>query len=314
MAHFYTSQTYVEASAQLDKACRWLESLGVNYSVTRVGRYRTLFSSLAKYQLADNIGGFFDEYKFEEWVNAAHEVAELVRMYEGLSGQADPSLVTRLRNSLKGHELFVLDNEDCSGRDFSLELSIAAKFSRNGYEINFGHEADLEVQIGEHTFYVECKRLKSGRKVQKRIKHGLKQLHKRYVKSAEPVNARGLLALSIGKIINSELGLLEGADPESLGKNAYAYNAEFIERYRSYWQKKVDPRTLGIAVVLDTPGMLKSENKLVTCHEVTMNNCIPVDTHDYKLLLRIAGEVFVKKIGPDFVFPANLKTKNLEVE
>ena len=263
--------------------------------MTRVGRYKTLFSSLAHYQLANDLDRFFDEYKFEDWVNATHEVAELVRMYEGLNGQTDPSLVTRLRNSLKGHELFVLDNEDRSGRDFSLELSTAAKFARHGYEINFGHEADLEVQIAEHTFYVECKRLKSTRQVQKRIKHGLSQLHKRYVKSSKPAAARGLLTLSIGKTINSELGLLEGIDPESLCNKAFAHNAAFIERYRSYWQEKVDQRTLGVAVVLDTPGMLKSEKRLVTCHEVTMNDCIPPGTKDYKLLLHVAAEVFSKR-------------------
>ncbi|MGZ8946790.1 MAG: hypothetical protein ACXW1W_15370 [Methylococcaceae bacterium] len=305
MAHFYTSQTYVDASTQLDKACEWLKSLGVIYSVTRVGRYKTLFSSLAKYQLANDLDGFFEEYKFEDWVNAAHEVAELVRMYEGLNGQTDPSLVIRLQDSLKGHELFVLDNKDRSGRDFSLELSIAAKFAHRGYEINFGHEADLEVQIAEHTFYVECKRLKSAHQVKKRIKDGLSQLHKRYVKSSEPATARGLLVLSIGKTINSKLGLLEGIDPESLSNKAFAYNAVFIERYRSYWQENVDRRTLGVAVVLDTPGMLKPEKKLVTSHEVTMNNCIPADTQDYKLLLRVAGEVFANRTpsGAGFATP-----------
>lgn len=297
MVHFYASQTYVDASRRLDDACTWLEGLGIDYSRTRVGRYKILFSDFATYQLAKKLDVFFEQHA-NVWVNAVHEVAELMRMYEGLSGSSDPNLVSRLRNSSRGHELFVLDNDDRSGRDFSFELSVAAKFARHGYEINFGHEADIEVIVEGTTFYVECKRLKSPRKVQSRIKDGLKQLHKRYVKSSDPSNARGLLALAIGKAVNSSLGLLEANNAESLGEKAFAHNAAFIEKYKSYWQINVDQRTLGAVIVLDTPGMLRSEKKLVTVHEVNMNNCISVNTKDYQLLLRVANEVFAREPSP----------------
>jgi hypothetical protein len=244
--------------------------------------------------MSNSLSRFYEEYSFEAWVNAAYEVAEITRIYEGLNKYIDPQLIPRLQDSLKGHELFVLDNEDRSGRDFSLELSIAAKFAVSGYEINFGHEADLEVQIDGHTFYVECKRLKSCQQARKRIRHALNQLHKRYVKSPEPSKSRGIFAISIGKTINSELGLLEAVDSVSLGNKAFAHNATFIEKNKMYWQDKVDRRTLGVAVILDAPGMITSEKKLVTCHQVTMNNCILPESKDYDLFLKLAGKVFAK--------------------
>ena len=295
MSDHCLSQTYVAASHQLDNACTWLRDVGIDYSKTRIGRYRNLFSDLAKYQLANTLHKFFEKHTFDEWVNAAHETAELVRIYEGLSGSTDASLVSRLRSATRGHELYILDNDDRSGRDLTFELSVAAKFARHGYIVNFGHDADIETIVEGTTFYVECKRLKSAQQIQKRIKDALKQLHNRYKGSHNPFESRGILALSIGKTINPALGLLEAQNAANLGKKAFAHNAAFIEKYRSYWQTKVDPRSLGVIVVLDTPGMLSVEKKLVTVHETTMNNCMPAGTKDYRLLLRVTKEVFKKR-------------------
>src|SRR5664279_2798696 len=98
MMHFYTSQTYINASTQLDTACAWLESLGINYSRTRLGRYRTLFSVLAKCQTSNSLSRFYEEYTFETWVNAVYEVAEITRIYEGLNKHIDPQLIPRLQD------------------------------------------------------------------------------------------------------------------------------------------------------------------------------------------------------------------------
>ncbi|BBA33266.1 hypothetical protein sS8_1306 [Methylocaldum marinum] len=295
MTHYYASDTYVEAYRKLGEACAWLDALGIEYSRTRVGRYEKIFGALARHQLAGTLDAFYDEHSFESWVNAAHEVAELVRMYEGLSGQFDPSLIGRLKDSLKGQELYVLDSENRSGRDFSFELATAAKFVNVGFAVDFGHDADLKVQMNGFTFFVECKRLKSAQKIQRRIKDGLDQLHKRYVKSENPSMARGMLALSIGKTVNEKLGLLEGNDHKALGAKAFAHNRSFVEKYKGYWQGKPDRRTLGVAIILDTPGIITSSRQLVTCHEVTVNNSVPVNTPDHTLLLRIASHVFPKR-------------------
>ncbi|MFQ2636772.1 hypothetical protein ACK3ZK_18020 [Aeromonas caviae] len=293
--HIYTSQTYVDASAKLYKACAWLDDLGIAFSRTRIGRYRELFGALARCQLAGRLEAFYDEYSFESWVNAAYEVAELTRIYEGLSGQVDQAFVSRLREAVKGQELYVLDSEHRSGRDFSFELSMAAKFVSAGFAVDFGHDADLRIPLNGLTLFVECKRLKSRQQIQKRIKEGVKQLHKRYVKSEGPNEARGMLAISIGKTVNEKFGLLEGANPTQLGQKAFAYNHAFIEKYKPYWQAQKDGRTIGVAVVLDAPGILKSEKQLTTLHEVTMNNTVPVDTMEYRLLVDIGENIFQKR-------------------
>lgn len=295
MTHIYASETFVAASARLDDACSWLESLGIQYSKTRVGRYKELFAALARHQLANTLDRFYEEYKFADFVNAAHEVAEIARIYEGLSKISDTSLVSRLRDSIKGQELYVLDKADRSGRDFSLELSTAAKFARAGLPIDFGHAADLCTKYGSFTFFVECKRLKSQRKIGERIKNGLNQLHGRYTRSENPAMSRGLLVLATSKLVNSDLGLLAADTPEDLGDKAFAHNKAFIETNRHHWQTGKEERTLGVAVVLDAPGIVGSQKRLVTCHEIAMNNAVRMGNPGYHLLLNIAHEVFPKR-------------------
>lgn len=294
MKNKYLSKTYVDAFNKLDEACCWLDRLGISYSRSRVGKYRHIFESLSRNQSNGTLDNFYKEHSFESWVNAAIEVDELVRIYDGLNMVDSIDLSTRLEDSLKGHELYIMDGKDRSGRDFGFELSIASKFVAAGYSVDFGDDADLRLNYNDTTLFVECKRLKSDKKIQKRIKEGIKQLHKRYSSSPDPVNARGILAISIGKVVNQNLGLLEGETFEDLGKKASRYNMAFIEKYKKYWQLHVDQRTLGAVVVLNCPGVVVNNKLLTTIHEVSMNNSVPMQSNEYQLLLNIAKSVFMK--------------------
>jgi hypothetical protein len=285
MHHQFESIPFSEYATRLDAVCTWFERLGIGYSKTRVGRYKELFTTLAACTARGTPEKFLEIYDFDSWKNAVHESAELMRIHEGLSRLNDGTLITRLKDATRGHELFVLDDEDRSGRDFSFELSVCAKFAKYGYEIDFGHEADVKVVYKGRDLFVECKRLKSQNNISKTLKKGLKQLHKRYSKSDNPSTARGFLAISIGKIINSNLGFVEAKDSSELGNSAFLYNTKFIERYGSYWLTPADKRTLGAVIVLDIPAKISSNNLLTTCHQIAIN-CGWSRHHENDILLR----------------------------
>ena len=292
MSHYYTSMKYTEASAQLELACEWLDRIGVNYSRTRVNKYRKLFASAASHQLSNTLECFHQD---KEWINAVYEVAEITRIFKGLNEQNSQELVQRLRKSLKGHHQYVLDNSDNSGSNFSLELSIASKFVLGGYSVDFGDNADVATNIGDIRFFVECKRLKSANQIEKRISEGLKQLVTRYQSSQIPSMARGIIILSISKVINENLGQLDGEKSRVLADAGFKHIEAFISTYQPRWQREVDQRTLGAAVILDVPGRI-GKGKLITCHLVALNNSV-VNSNDYKFLQRIANEIFDQPTG-----------------
>lgn len=293
MKHTYTSTTYINAAERFDDACDWLSALGISYSKTRVGKYQKVMQSLARHQKLGSIEKFFEEHRFEDWVNAAHESAEIIRIHEGLVNVKDLSFVERMKEAVKGQELYVLDTENRSGRDFSLELAVAAKFCASGYRVDFNDSADIKMQFGTTALYVECKRIRSQTKVAKRLKEGLKQLHKRYVKSEFPERSRGMLAVSISKLVNAEFGILEAENDRDLGDRASAHNMKFIRQHQGIWQGGVDSRTLGVAIILDVPGVLVGNGKqLTTCHEITVNNSVHQRSKEHDLLLQVAARVF----------------------
>lgn len=91
------------------------------------------------------------------------------------------------------------------------------------------------------------------------------------------------------------LGVLKAENQESLGEKIFAYNQAFIKTYRSLWQLQVDARTFGTVAVLDVPCCVGITEKLITCHEVVMNNSVPINTKNYALLRELADRVFKGK-------------------
>ncbi len=296
MALKYSTQSFTNASDRLDAACAWLKSIGINYSPTRVGKYRKIFADVAARQQTQSFEAYSspgNDSKFKEWINATHEVAEIIGICEALSSEQNEQFVITLKKALRGHESQILDNDDRSGRDFSFELSIASKFIKAGYTLDFGHDADIATNIENHEFFAECKRPRSHKKAAERISEGLKQLEARYESSKDPKNARGILVIAIGKVVNAELGLLISPSAEHLSDSAFAHTQSFVARYRGLWQGTTDPRTLATVVILDTPAIIESTKKtLVTCREVAISNCIHPSHADHEFMRRATASIF----------------------
>lgn len=284
-----SSQSYIDFSSRLEEASHWLGELGISYSATRLGRYRDIWSRLAELQRSGKIDHFFEEYSFPQWINAAVESASVVEIWEGLRAFESASLVDRLRAALRGHELYVLDKDDRSGRDFTFELLVAARFGRNGHRVDFSSAADVEIDFYGTPLLIECKRLKSAKQVQKRIKEALKQLHRRYVASENPTASRGMVAISISKLVNPAQGVLEADSPEALSDAASRYVERFIASFQRYWQGGVDGRTLGAVVFLDAPGILLPGKMLWAVSQLGINNSVPPNSIEYQQLVAIAN-------------------------
>lgn len=207
---------------------------------------------------------------------------------------SDPSLNNRVKDCVKGHELYVHDTENSSGRDFSFELATAAKFLNAGFKVDFACEVDLKVEINGTPLFVECKRLKSAKKVRQRVKDGFDQLHNRYKNSENPSVSRGILFISIGKVINKNLGFLRGDSPKNLRDKALGCLCNFKEKHQDAWRGKLDHRTLAVVIVLDTPGYVYSEKKCYICHQAIVEPLVCSDSNNNIWLHKIfkRGSIF----------------------
>lgn len=233
---------------------------------------------------------FYKRYEELDYFNAILEREQLLRIYKGLVFIKDMVLVDRLKKCVRSHELSLLDADNRSGRDFSLELDVAAKFVKAGYQVDFAHDADVSASKNGQKFFVECKRLKSGEQVKDNIKKGLKQLVNRYKSSQNPAECRGLLVLSIGKIVNPEFGYMEGENIEDVGNNCASHIQDFMNKYSRYWAG-ADQRSLGVMIVLDAPGVAKDSNIVHSVHEVVFTNIISESSPEHQILRRLVNSL-----------------------
>jgi hypothetical protein len=265
----YTSLPYLELARRLEVACQWLTELGIAYSHTRVGKYRKILEHLAHRQIAGTLQSISDSYTEDECNNALFEVQQILDIYDGLSGTECQGLAGRLKETVRGHEFYVLANESRSGRDISFELLVAAKYAPEKGRMTFDHGADMAMTLANGApFYIECKRLKSPDKIESRIKEGLKQLEQRYDQSASPDRARGMLALSIDKIIDVERKTITALNDEDLSQRMANHVFGFIRAYQRYWIAHQRSRTLAVMMILEMPSHVVSRAQYCNSREM----------------------------------------------
>jgi hypothetical protein len=97
----------------------------------------------------------------------------------------------------------------------------------------------------------------------------------RYDTSPNPGKKRGLVALSISKIINHEQKLLVAKDDLDLSRRLSSVVEKFVRQHEHLWQEAIgalDIRTIGVIVHFSTAAHLENENIIVTCQQIGLNN------------------------------------------
>lgn len=262
----FIKRTYEEVASELNAACEWLNSLGFKYTGTRIEAYKNCLDSLYTHYKAGTIGEFNKKYKLIEFVNSAQEAAEIVAIHKGLSAYDVNALKDKIDKILSGNE-FKNHDKNSLPRSIAFELSIAARFSAAGYQINFNTAADFKFKFNETEVFVECKRLKSKRKVVKNISEAFAQLGVRYKKECAD-SCLGIAAFSISDMLNKGDLFLVAKNDTEVGEKAHAYCVDHINTYEKHWINQEDTRSIGVLIELDTPSMSEDNNLISTCRVI----------------------------------------------
>lgn len=262
--------SFRDKSSKVEEICSWLSDHGIKIDRSRINTYRKHINEMANYYEEGKVNDLLRLRSLHDLVNSSFEVAELIQIYEGLNDLKSKPFVDKLIEVNKGPIWLNEENASSSNRarNIAFELHIAARYSKAGYEIDLSDEADIIVKDHRYELFIECKRPLTDHSIHGNVKDALNQLKKRYCfsnKSSKII--RGLIALSISRVINRDMYLLPSNTTDDLDMNLQSINRSFIDQYKTKWSNPDDKRTIGALIYLGLPAIIKNQNMLTNCNQ-----------------------------------------------
>lgn len=285
--------SFRDKSSKIEEVCSWLSDHGIKIERSRTNTYKTHINEMADYYEKGQVDELLRLRSMHDLVNSSFEANELIQIYEGLSDLKFKSFVDKLIEVNKGPIWLNKENASASNkaRNFAFELHIAARFSKAGYEIDLSDDADLIVKDHQYDLFIECKRPQADHGVHSNVKDALKQLNKRYCASKSSKIIRGLIALSITRVINRDMYLLPCKTTDDLNIKLQSINLTFINQYKTKWGKPDDKRTMGALIYLGLPAVIRDQNILANCNQFDFYINDYVDTNDKGVLKTMVNKI-----------------------
>lgn len=151
--------------------CIWLNFQGVSTQNNRFSLYRKIIEGyLLSDTLVDAMKG-----RHVELPQIFSEITELLWIYESFRHRVPKGAIDLFHKVISGREL-TFDDINSSSRDFQLQLKIAGYFNIASDNVGLEDECDVKVEVEGFTYFVECKRISSNKKINKNTKKAAKQL------------------------------------------------------------------------------------------------------------------------------------------
>lgn len=200
---------FADRKQEFSEACKWLsDEMGFPYKSTRMGNYERLLKTFVNPGAkAPTERDLLDD--FYQFMQAATEACQIIRLWNTFKSGEHKGLKDRIKHVMSGKSIraeAIKRNKkgqtNDPSRDFAFELNIASRFLKGGYKVDLTDDCDVVVDIGKDKLYVECKRLKSFKKLGSRIKEASTQIDTRIGKNRK--NKFGLIALDVTDILLPE--------------------------------------------------------------------------------------------------------------
>ena len=270
MPSSFSTVSFFELAADLQKVATWLSRLGINESRTRLGDYRRVMQTLA-----DAHARMDREQLRSLWPSSLvplFETQELVDIHRWLAQpEYDAHVRERMRIVASGPASYT-DEDTSSGnraRNTAFELALAARIVGGGLQLDQTVPSDVAVQVATRTLALECKRPQSEGALERNCDDARRQLRKRYEDTRRP-DCIGVIAIDLTKIFVPAYDLLRGVTHEGVGKFLGDTLAAFSRKHEGIWQKNRDQRTAAVLLRLNVMAQLAGETGLTSCQQVVV--------------------------------------------
>lgn len=285
----FETASYAQVLADLDAATDWLKAIGVRLpGASRIESYRSALRRIADEWEAGNSSAIAREMRVGDLANVLFECAQWREIYRAIGVRADSALTEKMRTFVKGPAAYSDEKASAASnkaRDVAFELSIAARLCTAGIEVDFTPRPDLVAFFEGYAVFIECKRLQTGEKLRKRVREAHRVLAYR---CAGGVASRGLVALSITKIVNPNAGLLDVPDRAALQPALNGVMDQFIGAHGARWAAAPSTGILGALLEFRCCTRVHSPPMLAPGGNTALHFVGELGTFDHRFSLRFA--------------------------
>lgn len=255
-----------EKAAMLREAIAWVASLGRTLTNTRFGRY---LAELERYAQELAAGNPPDNSPLFYAASADGHV--LSHVYQQLRGRYDSYVAWRIDRACGGSDTVVEeDGANIEGRNFCFELSLACWLVSSGLELNCDDLADIGGQVAGHYLIVECKRVRSDKKVEMRGREAVQRLSERFAKPDQP-NMVGAVAFDFTPLANPKGVILQRPHLHLQGLSEVGRDLvqRFAGAHARHWRAWGHPDVVAVFNRVHLTGADTTAPQDATLHQLT---------------------------------------------
>lgn len=298
----WSSLTFIEVKNRLKCALEWLEEAEIRVEHSRINAYHQSIKVLEHAYRTQRLAEIDDKETVKSLLNAFCEASEICHIHKHLSTLGNSNLKAKLKQLVGGPISYPDENPSASSntaRNIGFELCIAADLCSTGFVVDFGSNADVSFNTDQCRMHIECKRPQNSRSVKSNIKRAIKQLERRYILHNSKEEVRGIVAVSISKLVNETQEGLILEKPDDLDAILVSMIEKFGKNHMEVCRNRKEKRTIGMLVDLRIPFFVKQDNSVGMSHFFALFSFAETN-NDRNILLNISeklgGETFRRRI------------------
>ncbi len=286
MGRIVGTQSYEKIIQELYNVEDWFKQLNISFDGSRFEKYRKNIEMLSQYNKEGRIEEFIKLTDFKEVMFSLTESSEFSTIYQQLKDVDSKSLKERLKIVVQGP--LMIDQEDptkSSGqpRDFLFELNMIAHLKASGFQPFFDSYSDAHCMFESKHILLECKRPQTPNSVNENFMIAKKQLTTSLDRLNIP-NSKGIIAISISKILNKGKMFIKGKNESHLNFKLNHEMQIFWDHFKHLEREVLDTRIIGIFVLLNTPALIDDIKQIIGVQEIRVASICLQKSADFHLL------------------------------
>jgi len=245
---------------------------------SRFSIYKECLDRLASYSSEGDWGEIIEKYGMGVVFASLKETIETYDIFKIFEHLDCLEYVKKLSKIATGNIISDKNEIHTEPRDYLFELFIAAQLKNAGYYVQFA-EPDIVIRNNSNNIYIACKRPNSENNLENSLKKAKKQIIRK---------GRGLIALSLDKLLNKDFGILKIRENESYSNKMDRFFKPYIREKRANIKRWIaDRKVFGIIYTFGCVSAFHDQKMFTASYKITFDPLCPPQSPFHSFILKL---------------------------